>query len=920
MIFKTFNSDIDSSIYKIGVFNKSFGDIIDKINDRSAEIKNLHENEGFSKSEAKKQVGSIWSYLGKDEHKDALTGEFTAFKELMEETGLGADELANLKTYLGDDLYHELLTFKREDTYENKNYSSDVVDEATLIGNIEEFLTAAKNQIAKACQPQHEVTVKMSQLLTLSDYENVFDAFALGNYVCSRVNGEMVKMRVVSIPIDFENIEQSNVTFSDTLVGNNQVKSMQEQFQKAASLATSFDFVEKQSERNDQKVSSMSKLIDDGLDATKNMIINSENQNVIMDTHGILGRELDLNTNTYMPEQYRLTSKGLIFTDTTWDGIKSAFGKIFYNGSWTYGVIADSIVGRLIAGETLEIGDKDGNVTINNKGITLDGGAITWKTPVKQSAVNGLEDDLKSLNDNIDNNAQNLTNYKKEISAFQTEVDTQLSIAGVTKIDSTYVYSPKIASGYLYITKDGCSVQIDPSQNYDAKNDKVIGIQANNKDVFYIKRNGDGYFKGKVYATDGEFKGKVTATSLEVGKDVTISTNNISGLSTVATSGKYSDLSNTPDLTVYATTSSVDIKLKDYATNGTLDSYLKTNDLNAKLGELNVAYRGDVSTSQETDSTTGLITTTNTYTDLNGVQHSYKTYTYPDAQYVLLNRENKWGSGSTAGDGKNLVKISKDGLLEANNAIIYGTVYATEGEFTGKVTATSGSFAGSLNSATGTITGALKGVTGDFTGKITADSGQIGGWTIKDTWLKTTASMDDKDYVDTGISWSVSGSDKKQYQLTMNGVNIELDNQSLTSKLKVRINSFGNAVNSSSANCVYANVGYVNFISSGNIEFDGANFGITSTGSLRLGKKQLVFHSLLVNISATTMTYYLIAKNIDETMPVSICNGDGEAAQFDIGTVSILPSKSQILVPLSNLPYGDVKSIRLTYSYWEKVS
>lgn len=94
MIFKTFNSDIDSSIYKIGVFNKSFGDIIDKINDRSAEIKNLHENEGFSKSEAKKQVGSIWSYLGKDEHKDALTDEFTAFKELMEETGLGADELA----------------------------------------------------------------------------------------------------------------------------------------------------------------------------------------------------------------------------------------------------------------------------------------------------------------------------------------------------------------------------------------------------------------------------------------------------------------------------------------------------------------------------------------------------------------------------------------------------------------------------------------------------------------------------------------------------------------------------------------------------------------------------------------------------------------------------------------------------------
>lgn len=44
--------------------------------------------------EAKQQVGSIWSYFVKNEHKKMLTGEFTAFKELMEETGLGAEELA----------------------------------------------------------------------------------------------------------------------------------------------------------------------------------------------------------------------------------------------------------------------------------------------------------------------------------------------------------------------------------------------------------------------------------------------------------------------------------------------------------------------------------------------------------------------------------------------------------------------------------------------------------------------------------------------------------------------------------------------------------------------------------------------------------------------------------------------------------
>lgn len=886
-------------------------------------------------------------YIAYSAYIETIIEEYTQIYKDYEEKRLAAKKqvdqinaICNLKTYLGDQLFSELLTFKREDTYENKNYSSDVVDEAILMSNIEEFIIAAKQEIAKACQPKHEISMKMSQLLTLSDYETVVDAFAVGNYVRSRVNGEMVKMRIVSIPINFTDIEQSNVTFSDSLVGNTQLKSMQEQIQKATSMATSFGFVEKQSERNNEQVNTMSKSISDGLNATKNMIMNSDNQDVVIDTHGILGRELDPNTNTYLDEQYRAVNKGIIYTDNGWDTIKAALGKIYFGGKWQYGLIGEAVVGKLIAGEQLEISDSKGTVKIDGNGIKLSNGAVIDWDNVDAPEISNIN----GLSDRLDQGDENLSNYKKEISEFQDAVNGSL---GVTKITSTSIISPKLGGGYLYISKDGCSVQIDPSQVYDSKNSKVINVQANNKDIFYIKRDGSGYFAGDVSAnsltlnvgtnSDGKnylnvskdglltarnavIFGEITASKLTLSKTVKVSTDNISGLSKVATSGEYSDLTGNPDLTVYAKSDDVDAKLNGYATTGSLDAYLKTNDLGTKLDGLNVSYRGDVTTTQTTDATTGLITTTSSYVGSDGKTYTNQTYTYPDSDYVLLSRENKWGAGSTAGDGKNLVKISKDGLLEANNAIIYGTVYATDGEFTGKVTATSGSFAGSLNSATGTFTGALKGVTGDFTGKITADSGQIGGWTIKNNWLKTTASMDDKDYVDTGISWSVSGSDKKQYQLTMNGVNIELDNQSLTSKLKVRINSFGNAVNSSSANCVYANVGYVNFISSGNIEFDGANFGITSTGSLRLGKKQLVFHSLVVNISATTMTYYLIAKNIDETMPVSICNGDGEAAQFDIGTVSILPSKSQILVPLSNLPYGDVKSIRLTYSYWEKVS
>ena len=151
----------------------------------------------------------------------------------------------------------------------------------------------------------------------------------------------------------------------------------------------------------------------------------------------------------------------------------------------------------------------------------------------------------------------------------------------------------------------------------------------------------------------------------------------VTGLSGVATSGSYNDLSGKPDLTNYTTNQKLAQELASYATSGELAGYLKTNDLSTKLGNLNVAYRGDVQTTQTTDSATGITTTTSTYVGSDGETYTTTTYTTEGGNYVLLNRDNQWGSGDS------LVKVSKDGLLQANNAIITGTVYSAEGDIAG---------------------------------------------------------------------------------------------------------------------------------------------------------------------------------------------------------------------------------------------
>ena len=107
MIFKTFDSDIDNATSKIGVFGKSFDDIIKLYQKRKAEITEL-ENNGYEKPEAKNQVGGLFSYIFKDNSKGKLVEEFETFKSMMTDYGMTAEEVAK---DLGDQLSPEIQSY-----------------------------------------------------------------------------------------------------------------------------------------------------------------------------------------------------------------------------------------------------------------------------------------------------------------------------------------------------------------------------------------------------------------------------------------------------------------------------------------------------------------------------------------------------------------------------------------------------------------------------------------------------------------------------------------------------------------------------------------------------------------------------------------------------------------------------------------
>lgn len=86
--------------------------------------------------------------------------------------------------------------------------------------------------------------------------------------------------------------------------------------------------------------------------------------------------------------------------------------------------------------------------------------------------------------------------------------------------------------------------------------------------------------------------------------------------------------------------------------------------------------------------------------DLNGYVRTVDLgpYAKTESLSVYFEKDKDYG---TIVDGQTGIKVSTNGLLQASNAIIYGTIYASSGWFKGELKAATGTFSGELKAATG---------------------------------------------------------------------------------------------------------------------------------------------------------------------------------------------------------------------------
>lgn len=427
----------------------------------------------------------------------------------------------DFKTYIGDDLYVKFCAYRREDTYKNDNYVSDGLSTSECLAKAKELIEAATKEAKKACVLQRTVSVSLNNLFALPEFEPLYEKFAMFNYIRIRTEDEILKLRIIGIEFSGDSVEEIQVTFSEQIESiDGKMNDLQSIIQQAGNMATSYSSTVLQAKQGSEAQSTISDIYTNGLNAAKTMLTNNDNNEITITPSGIICRRMD-DEGFYGNKQIRITGNIMAFTDDAWETVKTAIGEItFYNPEskkfeTRYGIVADAVVGNLIVGNNMFIGNQNGSVQITGSGIKITNGTITWGNG--ENSVNAPEmGDIDGLEGSIGDLSGSLSGIRNNFTKFQTDVKSVLGL-GSTTITSSTVIAPKIGGGYLFITdgrtinNTGISVEINPSgTGFTGHNGNyVFNISKKNNDnttdlIMGVTNGGNGYFSGNIKAKTGK--------------------------------------------------------------------------------------------------------------------------------------------------------------------------------------------------------------------------------------------------------------------------------------------------------------------------------------------------------------------------------------------------------------------------------
>lgn len=637
----------------------------------------------------------------------------------------------NFKDYLGEESWLQFIAYQREQVFSNNDYSSDGLSNADIMNYARLFIDSANKELIRAATHQHSINATLKNLLTMPEFDGFTDYFDIGNWIHIMCDDGVYDLRLLSYDIDFDNLSNLPVTFSDVRESKDGCLRVSDILKQSSAMATSYGSVSRQAEKGNDSRNRLDGWAENGLALTAMKIVNdADNQNYEFDSHGMLFRKYLPLSDTYDDEQLKIVNSTIAITNDKWNTVKTAIGKHYFIDPLTnefkygYGINGEVLIGKIILGEQLGIYNSGASLQFNKNGLTITNDAYTFK--VSPNDENSLVSICNAKNAKIFDVTPNGDLYiKGEIHATSGTIGDCSIINGVFTADAANIKSGVFDKARIpYLSADkvdvsgiiavgGIATTDDiPTSLSELTNDSGF-IDAGDATIItenYIKTTD--VIAENLYVNAGHILGSLTIGQLP---------STVAQTSDIPT--KLSELTNDSGYKNYSGVVSI--------INGTV-----TADFVEALGIQAASIVIENSSGYELLKASG---NTVKIGDFTVGRNSSRSYLYSNSHsslsdtsysgvYIGTDGLSIFGSG-----GANYVKLD---------------VANSNFEFKGKVIATSGEFSGELKAATGS-----------FSGHVEAETGNIGGWVIGwDSNLNMSVTRSPEGIYGR-ISWTTTGTD-----------------------------------------------------------------------------------------------------------------------------------------------------------------
>lgn len=228
-----------------------------------------------------------------------------------------------------------------------------------------------KELLKKNAYPCYSFSLDIANFLALSEFSYFKNKLELGGRIYwKQRDSRILQPYLLNVKIPFEDLSNFEIELSSKCNAFDDSFNYEELVQSGATAGKTLDgskwtynqFV------NSGAETSLSKFMKSALDIAKNNIMSSSGQDISWSESGLrLRKRVDGSPTEYEPYQIWMNNGSIMFTTDNWQTANLAIGQmVSEDGTLISGVIADSLIGKLIASNSMiiESEKKDGKTSV----------------------------------------------------------------------------------------------------------------------------------------------------------------------------------------------------------------------------------------------------------------------------------------------------------------------------------------------------------------------------------------------------------------------------------------------------------------------------------------------------------------------------------------------------------------------------